>query len=134
MKKNNSRVEGSITIHVEVRHGSSNDTQRGDAAAGNLVDRHRHRKLRRTAYSRRADASPGRDRGSAHPARNVSQPDAPLGTNMTLRPATDADIPQMHRIRMSVRENQLSDTTRVQPRHYEEMLRSGRGWVYEVND
>lgn len=36
----------------------------------------------------------------------------------------------MHRIRMSVQENQLTDPTVVQPHHYREMLNEhGRGWV-----
>jgi GNAT superfamily N-acetyltransferase len=50
-----------------------------------------------------------------------------------LRIAVDDDIPLMHRIRMSVVENRLSDPSRVQPAHYHAMLRSGRGWVCEVD-
>ncbi len=49
------------------------------------------------------------------------------------RIALDDDIPPMHRVRMSVVENQLSDPSRVQPVHYHAMLRSGRGWVCEVD-
>ena len=38
----------------------------------------------------------------------------------------------MHRVRMSVRENRLSDPARVLPRHYRALLRGqGRGWVAE---
>src|SRR5688500_6980567 len=51
----------------------------------------------------------------------------------SLRIAVDDDISLMHRIRMSVRENQLSDPSRVQPADYHAMLRSGRGWVCEVD-
>lgn len=44
--------------------------------------------------------------------------------------ATAADVPEMHRVRMSVRENALVDPTRVQPRDYLPFLeRDGRGWV-----
>ena len=40
----------------------------------------------------------------------------------------------MHRVRLSVRENVLSDPSRVQPEHYQAILSSsGRGWVYEEN-
>jgi len=39
----------------------------------------------------------------------------------------------MHRIRTSVHENRLADPSRVQPHHYQAMLRSGRGWVCEVD-
>ena len=50
-----------------------------------------------------------------------------------VRVATMSDIDEMHRVRLSVRENQLSDPARVQPHHYNEMLvRRGRGWVAEV--
>lgn len=39
----------------------------------------------------------------------------------------------MHRVRMSVLENQLSDPARVTRAHYREMLETrGKGWVYEV--
>ena len=51
----------------------------------------------------------------------------------TIRVATVGDIPEMHRVRMSVRENRLSDPSRVQPHHYEEMLTErGRGWIAEL--
>jgi GNAT superfamily N-acetyltransferase len=52
---------------------------------------------------------------------------------MRLRIAVDDDISSMHRVRLSVRENQLSDPNRVQPVHYHAVLRSGRGWVCEVD-
>ena len=52
---------------------------------------------------------------------------------MYIRVATEADIPQMHEIRMSVRENQLSDPSRIQPDDYRTLLtQRGRGWVAEV--
>jgi GNAT superfamily N-acetyltransferase len=51
---------------------------------------------------------------------------------MTLRIATPADIEAMHRIRLAVRENRLSDLSRVTPAQYHAMLETrGRGWVYE---
>jgi GNAT superfamily N-acetyltransferase len=49
------------------------------------------------------------------------------------RIAVDADISRMHHVRLSVRENQLSDPDRVQPAHYYAVLRSGRGWVCEID-
>ncbi|HEV2148022.1 MAG TPA: GNAT family N-acetyltransferase [Longimicrobiaceae bacterium] len=53
---------------------------------------------------------------------------------MHIRVASAADIPEMHRIRMSVRENQLADPALVQPHHYRSMLEEhGRGWVAEVD-
>ena len=51
---------------------------------------------------------------------------------MPLREATLADIEAMHAVRLSVRENVLSDPTRVLPHHYREMLdEHGKGWVFE---
>ena len=48
--------------------------------------------------------------------------------------ATEADIPEMHRIRMSVRENQLANPELVQPHDYGEMIaRHGRGWVGKID-
>ncbi len=51
---------------------------------------------------------------------------------MHIRVASEADIPEMHLIRMSVRENQLADAALVQPDDYRSMLNErGRGWVAE---
>jgi GNAT superfamily N-acetyltransferase len=51
-----------------------------------------------------------------------------------IRIATLADIEGMHIVRMAVRENILSDPSRVRPEHYREMLTTnGRGWVHEEN-
>jgi GNAT superfamily N-acetyltransferase len=56
-----------------------------------------------------------------------------LADQLELRAATAADIPEMHRVRMSVLENQLRNPDLLQPRHYEAMLdRRGRGWVAEL--
>ena len=53
---------------------------------------------------------------------------------MLVRIAAEADIPQMHRIRMSVRENRLADPSRVRPSDYRVTLAErGRGWVAEVD-
>jgi GNAT superfamily N-acetyltransferase len=53
---------------------------------------------------------------------------------MFVRTATEADIPEMHRIRMSVRENRLADPARVRPSDYRAMLaEDGRGWVAEAD-
>ncbi|HUP97070.1 MAG TPA: GNAT family N-acetyltransferase [Usitatibacter sp.] len=52
----------------------------------------------------------------------------------SLRVAHVEDIPAMHVVRMAVRENPLSDPSRIQPRDYEEMIeKRGRGWVYEID-
>lgn len=53
---------------------------------------------------------------------------------MTVRLATLADIPQMHRVRMMVRENRLSDPARVRLQDYEQKLQAGRGWVCESDE
>jgi GNAT superfamily N-acetyltransferase len=54
---------------------------------------------------------------------------------MKIRAATAEDIPEMHRIRLSVRENQLLDATFIQPRDYVPMVNGvGRGWVATVDD
>ena len=54
-------------------------------------------------------------------------------TGMHIRVASEADIPEMHRIRLSVRENPLTKPLLVQPEHYRSMLTErGRGWVAEV--
>ncbi len=51
---------------------------------------------------------------------------------MQIRPASEADIPEMHRIRTSVRENRLAIPSLVQPGDYRAMLAEhGRGWVAE---
>jgi GNAT superfamily N-acetyltransferase len=53
---------------------------------------------------------------------------------MQIRPATVADIPEMHRVRMRVRENPLGDATWLQPHHYETMITErGRGWVAQAD-
>ena len=52
---------------------------------------------------------------------------------MSLRAATVADIPAMHRVRLAVRENRLLDPSRIGPEDYRRMLEShGRGWVCEA--
>ena len=53
---------------------------------------------------------------------------------MRIYVATHAEIPHMHRIRMSVRENRLSDQTRVRAHDYMAFVeRDGRAWVAEVD-
>lgn len=53
---------------------------------------------------------------------------------MHVREARASDIAEMHRIRLSVRENALTDRISVQPQHYEVMLKvRGRGWVAEID-
>lgn len=49
---------------------------------------------------------------------------------MTLRPATQGDIPGMQRVRLAVRENVLSDPTRITVADYRAALADlGRTWV-----
>jgi aminoglycoside 6'-N-acetyltransferase I len=51
---------------------------------------------------------------------------------MRLRPATSTDFPAMHRVRMAVRENVLSDPAAITEDDYLDMIRHrGRGWVVE---
>ena len=51
----------------------------------------------------------------------------------SLRQATRADIPAIHEVRMSVRENQLARSSAITERDYVEYLETlGRGWVIEV--
>lgn len=53
---------------------------------------------------------------------------------MSVRLALVGDIPEMHRVRMSVHENRLDDPARVRPADYRSMIRArGRGWVCEVD-
>jgi GNAT superfamily N-acetyltransferase len=53
---------------------------------------------------------------------------------MHVREATKADIPQMHTIRMAVKENILSDPALVSEQDYENFLTlNGKGWVCETN-
>ena len=54
---------------------------------------------------------------------------------MAVRSATVDDISAMHKVRMSVRENQLSDPTRVTEDDYRLFMEErGRGWVYESDN
>lgn len=51
---------------------------------------------------------------------------------MALRPATTADVSALHRVRMLVRENRLSDASLVTERDYvAHLTRLGLGWVSE---
>jgi GNAT superfamily N-acetyltransferase len=53
---------------------------------------------------------------------------------MPVRVATVADIDAMHRVRLAVRENVLSNPVVVTRRHYRQALEhNGRGWVFEKN-
>ena len=53
--------------------------------------------------------------------------------SMMIRLAIDDDIGEIQRIRASVRENRLSAPGSVQDHHVRAMLRSGRGWVCEID-
>src|SRR5690348_14370913 len=51
---------------------------------------------------------------------------------MPLRPVTIEDIPALHRIRMSVKENVLSNPLLVTEASYVDFIdKNGRGWLYE---
>jgi GNAT superfamily N-acetyltransferase len=53
---------------------------------------------------------------------------------MNIRQATPLDIPAMSAIRLSVKENALSDPSRVTEQMYRDYLELlGRGWVAEVD-
>ena len=53
---------------------------------------------------------------------------------MKIRVATESDIPEMGRVRMSVRENRLASLSSLSPGDTERMLRGdGCGWVSEVD-
>ena len=53
---------------------------------------------------------------------------------MEIREATIADIAEMHRIRLAVTENRLSDPVKVRLSDYEDIIRSqGKGWVSHVD-
>jgi N-acetylglutamate synthase-like GNAT family acetyltransferase len=50
----------------------------------------------------------------------------------TLRQATRADIPAIHAVRMSVRENQLTRSVITERDYVEHLETVGRGWVIET--
>ena len=55
-------------------------------------------------------------------------------TSLSLRRATDDDIPAMSRIRLAVRENALSNPARITGQMYRDYLDAlGRGWVAELD-
>jgi len=53
---------------------------------------------------------------------------------MRIREATIDDIPAMHRVRVSVRENRLSSPDRLTPASYAQALADGCGWVSESDE
>lgn len=53
---------------------------------------------------------------------------------LRFRLATTDDVPEMHRIRLAVRENRLSNPAAVQPNDYVSRLTArGRGWVAAID-
>ena len=51
-----------------------------------------------------------------------------------IRVATMNDYPQLHRIRIAVKENRLSDPSRITRQDYESFLsQKGRGWVHTIH-
>jgi GNAT superfamily N-acetyltransferase len=58
----------------------------------------------------------------------------PLGGVVSVRIAVAADIPEIHRVRASVRENTLADYSVITHESIREHLEKlGRGWVYEAD-
>jgi ribosomal protein S18 acetylase RimI-like enzyme len=53
--------------------------------------------------------------------------------NVVLREARPADIPQMHRIRLAVRENRLTSGAITEAHYLPAIEEWGRGWVVERN-
>jgi GNAT superfamily N-acetyltransferase len=57
-----------------------------------------------------------------------------MAAKLHFRTANTSDIPAMSAIRLAVRENALSDPSRITPQMYEDYLhRLGRGWVCELD-
>lgn len=50
-----------------------------------------------------------------------------------LRPAVAADVPDIHRVRRSVRENRLVSTVITEEDTRRAIEKTGRGWVVDVN-
>ena len=50
-----------------------------------------------------------------------------------LREATRADIPAMHRVRLAVKENQLTSSVITEADYEPALEKHGRGWVVEEN-
>ena len=54
---------------------------------------------------------------------------------MIIREANTKDIPQMHKVRIAVKENILPDPGMITEQEYEDFLvRRGKGWVCELNN
>ena len=54
---------------------------------------------------------------------------------MTIRQALTDDIPQLHEVRLAVKENVLSNPALVRPADYERFLTTeGKGWLIEAGD
>lgn len=58
----------------------------------------------------------------------------PRPPGATLRQASRADIPALHRIRMAVRENVLVSTVITEADYIDALERTGRGWLIELED
>ena len=53
--------------------------------------------------------------------------------SFAVRSATDADVSAMHRVRMSVRENRLSDRQAIDEAAYSPYIEAGSTWVAEMD-
>ena len=54
---------------------------------------------------------------------------------MIFREATTPDIPQLHSVRISVKENKLPDPSLISPEDYDDFLNTrGKGWLCEIDN
>ena len=74
-----------------------------------------------------------RDAGAHHVFSEMRQLPELLQLNGVMRQARREDIPAMHRVRMSVRENKLVSTIIHEADYLEAIEVTGRGWVIELD-
>jgi hypothetical protein len=55
------------------------------------------------------------------------------GININIRAATEADVSAMHAVRMSVRENRLSNPEQITETSYLPYIAAGSAWVAEAD-
>ncbi len=54
--------------------------------------------------------------------------------SFSIRTASAADVPAMHRLRLNVRENRLLDPTRITEASYRPYILAGTAWVAEADE
>lgn len=67
-----------------------------------------------------------------HPLRTRGRGGTANPMNVRIRSATAGDIRAMHRLRHRVRENRLSETTRINEASYRPFIAAGSAWVAEA--